>query len=98
MQAEPEHLERFLNQNILEAPRGIGSSFCHPLWIRNGFLESDNPLPSRFVFHGHTPGDFTGKHRQGRLNLDAGSYNTGLVASALVTTDGVITMQVWGEN
>ncbi len=66
----------------------------HWCWIREPFLTVRNPAPGRIVVHGHTPAmidpgrsagatDFD-LHlvRDGRMNLDAGSYFTGQVAGA----------------
>ena len=67
----------------------------HWCWIREPFLTVQNPAPGRIVVHGHTPvmidpgrsaagaTEFD-RHliRDGRMNLDAGSYFTGQVAGA----------------
>lgn len=66
----------------------------HWCWIREGFLSVRDPAPGRIVVHGHTPamidpGRDAGATefdlhliRDGRMNLDAGSFFTGQVAGA----------------
>lgn len=93
--SSPEQLARFLSADLLALPKSNGSSFYHPLWLRRGFLESPDPIPGTFVCHGHTPSDFTGRALQGRLNLDGGSFRTGIVASALVQVDGSVAIHAW---
>lgn len=66
----------------------------HWAWIRNPFLVTDCPVPGLTVVHGHTPvnlshfqpvaDDELSQHyrRKGKINLDAGSFSSGLVAAA----------------
>ena len=66
----------------------------HWTWIRSPFLMTDHPVPGLTVVHGHSPVDLfrfssaaddaLSPHYQhnGKLNLDAGSFRSGLVAAA----------------
>ncbi len=64
----------------------------HWAWIREDFLWTDNPLEGKTVVHGHTPrtdsafGELSQQtlpmEQTGKLNLDRGSFRTGLVAAA----------------
>jgi serine/threonine protein phosphatase 1 len=86
--ATNEQLTKFFSVPVDVLPAGSGNSFVHPMWIRKSFIESDNPIPGRFVIHGHTPPDYTGVPKLGRLNLDAGSYSTGKVSGCLLFPSG----------
>ena len=68
----------------------------HWAWIRFPFLDTPHPARGKIVVHGHTPvqllnseEDSPGSEfdlhliRDGRMNLDAGSYGTGRVAGAI---------------
>jgi serine/threonine protein phosphatase 1 len=89
-------LDQFLSQTLLYLPGTRGSSFPHWAWIRDNFLQCEQPLPGGFVVHGHTPSDFRDSPRAGRLNLDAGSYLTGSIAAA-VLTDGAIALRTFQQ-
>ncbi len=66
----------------------------HWAWIRFPFLTTDDPVPGFTVVHGHTPvgpfhfqpvaDDELSLHyrHKGKINLDAGSFWSGLVAAA----------------
>jgi serine/threonine protein phosphatase 1 len=90
-----QEIHSFLAQPVLSLPDGTGSSFPHWAWIRDGFLKEHEPWPGHFVVHGHTPWDFIRQPRTGRLNLDAGSYQTSRVCAAVLEA-GEIEVSVFG--
>jgi hypothetical protein len=90
-----QEIASFLAQPMLTMPDGKGSSFPHWAWIRDEFLQDHNPWPGHFVVHGHTPWDFIRQPRTGRLNLDAGSYETSRVCAA-VLEKGKVDVSVFG--
>jgi serine/threonine protein phosphatase 1 len=91
---EPE-IDAFLAQPVIDLPDGTGSSFPHWAWIREEFIKSHTPWTGHFVVHGHTPWDFIRQPRTGRLNLDAGSYQTSRVCAAVLER-GTIDVSVFG--
>lgn len=93
--ATDQEIQAFLAQPLLALPDGTGSSFPHWAWIRDGFIKDHTPWPGHFVVHGHTPWDFIRQPRNGRLNLDAGSYQTSRVCAA-VLEEGSVEVSVFG--
>lgn len=88
-------LPAFLALPALGLPEGEGTSFPHWAWIREGFLEEEEPVPGRFVVHGHTRVDFTGQPLSGRVNLDASGRRA--ICSAIVD-DRSIEMEIFGDG
>lgn len=62
----------------------------HWAWIRDDFLEKPFHIARSYAVHGHTPVSSTGQNsdiklhlvNDGKINLDAGSFNSGCVAGA----------------
>jgi serine/threonine protein phosphatase 1 len=88
-------LEQFLAEPLLWIPTTAGASHAHWAWIRNGFLESDAPVDGQFVVHGHTPRDFTGAPREGRLNLDSHCCKNGILTVG-VLSPGLVELYGFG--
>ncbi|MBI5690490.1 MAG: metallophosphoesterase [Verrucomicrobia bacterium] len=94
-EASDAEVQTFLSQSVLQLPDGTGTSFPHWAWIRNGFLKHHTPWPGHFVVHGHSPWDFIRKPQNGRLNLDAGSYENGRVGTAILER-GKVEVSIFG--
>ncbi len=92
--ATSDEVDAFLRQPFLELPAGEGRTFSHWCWIRDDFLEYEEPLDGQFIIHGHSPHDYIAEPRKGRLNIDGGAKKTGKIAAALVEA-GVITLNVF---
>ena len=53
------------------------------LWIRDRFLEDDEPL-EHIIVHGHTPAPHPYKDKR-RIGLDTGAYSTGILTAAKIS-------------
>lgn len=52
----------------------------HLLWIREGFLDDDEPH-DKFIVHGHTWKDDRPQTRANRIGIDTGAYATGVLTA-----------------
>ena len=87
--ADREALALFLDLPLLWMPPHAGGSFPHWAWIREPFLKAAVPSDDYFIVHGHTPWDYISAPREGRLNVDGGSYKTGRIVAAVIDVHAV---------
>lgn len=88
------HPRKSLKEHFAQPWRSVTDD--HWAWIRFPFLSTPHPARGKIVVHGHTPVHLLNEAdnspnsefdlhlvRDGRMNLDAGSYVTGKVAGAM---------------